>query len=244
MEEGGKQKLTREQKIGAGLLGIFVLFGFGMTVYGMVESIKRPIEWNQVRALKDAEKFRKDFIAQEFRDDVLRDTDGDGLADRDELEKYKTSPYLEDSDSDGIKDGDEIKAGKNPNCPENQECSISIGGADFQSSGNEEFSQNDLYSFLRLLGQQPSGALQVPIPQTLTAPPVPTALHAPIVPQAPAAEPPEANPTREFLLGLKSNPTLMRDFLVKNGIPQGSLDNLSNDNLEKLFEETLKQVGL
>lgn len=54
------------------------------------------------------------------------DTDHDGLTDYDEINKYKTSPYLEDSDSDGIKDGDEITQGKDPNCPEGQKCIIEV----------------------------------------------------------------------------------------------------------------------
>lgn len=51
-----------------------------------------------------------------------KDTDSDGLSDWDELNIYKTSPYLEDSDSDGIKDGAEVKNGTDPNCPEGRIC--------------------------------------------------------------------------------------------------------------------------
>jgi hypothetical protein len=41
-------------------------------------------------------------------DDGSGDTDGDGLADRDEIELYKTSPVLADTDGDGFSDYDEI----------------------------------------------------------------------------------------------------------------------------------------
>lgn len=52
---------------------------------------------------------------QEFRygndplvPDALRDTDGDGITNRDEVELYGTNPLLADTDTDGISDGLEI----------------------------------------------------------------------------------------------------------------------------------------
>lgn len=42
-------------------------------------------------------------------DPTIRDTDGDGLLDYDEINKYKTDPKLEDTDSDGANDGWEIE---------------------------------------------------------------------------------------------------------------------------------------
>jgi hypothetical protein len=42
------------------------------------------------------------------------DTDGDGLSDGDEVNKYHTSPLLADTDGDGIPDGVEIQTGTNP----------------------------------------------------------------------------------------------------------------------------------
>ncbi len=51
-----------------------------------------------------------------------KDSDGDGLSDYDELNKYGTSPYLADSDSDGKTDKQEIDAKNDPNCPENTAC--------------------------------------------------------------------------------------------------------------------------
>lgn len=43
-----------------------------------------------------------------------RDTDGDGLSDGEELFKYFTDPKRRDSDGDGIDDGDEVRNGTDP----------------------------------------------------------------------------------------------------------------------------------
>ena len=37
-----------------------------------------------------------------------KDTDGDGLFDRDEIDRYGTDPHLADTDGDGLEDGDEV----------------------------------------------------------------------------------------------------------------------------------------
>ena len=42
------------------------------------------------------------------------DTDGDGLSDGDEVNKYHTSPLIADTDGDGIPDGIEVQTGSNP----------------------------------------------------------------------------------------------------------------------------------
>lgn len=42
------------------------------------------------------------------------DSDGDGLADRDEVEQYATDPFARDSDGDSFADGEEIAKGFSP----------------------------------------------------------------------------------------------------------------------------------
>jgi len=58
---------------------------------------------------------------------LTKDTDGDGITDFEELNVYKTSPFLEDSDSDGLSDSQEIAAGRDPNCPGSESCSAVAG---------------------------------------------------------------------------------------------------------------------
>src|SRR3989338_4439411 len=51
-----------------------------------------------------------------------KDTDRDGVPDAQELQVYRTSPFLEDTDSDGASDREEIASGGDPNCPQGQDC--------------------------------------------------------------------------------------------------------------------------
>ncbi len=53
-----------------------------------------------------------------------RDTDKDTLTDYQELFTTDTSPYLRDSDGDGLADSDEVANGKDPNCPEGRTCGV------------------------------------------------------------------------------------------------------------------------
>jgi hypothetical protein len=46
------------------------------------------------------------------------DTDGDGLSDGDEVNKYHTDPLNPDTDGDGLSDGQEVKLGTNPLNPD------------------------------------------------------------------------------------------------------------------------------
>jgi hypothetical protein len=47
-------------------------------------------------------------------DPFKADTDGDGLNDSEEIEKYRTNPKKADTDGDGHTDGEEVKGGFNP----------------------------------------------------------------------------------------------------------------------------------
>lgn len=46
--------------------------------------------------------------------DKFQDSDGDGLTDLDEINKYKTHYRFSDTDGDGVSDGEEVKNGTNP----------------------------------------------------------------------------------------------------------------------------------
>lgn len=98
--------------------------GFFAIVFGgasMWFSVSNPfddlLKIGQEQAQKLAERQKAEVLAMQSID-----TDGDGLSDYLELNKYGTSPYLKDSDGDGIDDKTEIERGTDPNCPEGQNC--------------------------------------------------------------------------------------------------------------------------
>lgn len=74
----------------------------------------------------------------------LIDSDHDGLSDYDEINVYKTFPYLPDSDSDGISDKDEIAAGTDPNCQTGQTCNSADTVIDLISSSTVDTIASDL----------------------------------------------------------------------------------------------------
>lgn len=113
-------RLSHEQKIGLVLLSAFVLLAVTLGLIQMRNTIYKPFALNtSIPPLLSSQVNTPDALR-------YRDTDGDGLNDFDELYVYGTSPYLEDTDSDGISDYDEVMSGKNPLCPEGQDCAVNI----------------------------------------------------------------------------------------------------------------------
>lgn len=99
-------------------IGFFALIIAGAVMWSNLNNpfadiIRQGIEQDKVLAATQ----QAELLAQQ-----TKDTDGDGLSDYDELNKYSTSPYLKDSDSDGIDDKAEVTRGTDPNCPEGQNC--------------------------------------------------------------------------------------------------------------------------
>lgn len=144
------QPLQREQKIAAIVLAVFGVFVLIMWMAQFKKSIVSPLDTAN----------KQDGTQQEIstctgsnctgNDENLRfkDTDGDSLTDYDELNVYKTSPYLEDSDSDGLRDNVEIAGEKDPNCPEGVDCygSALLSGEseEEESAVNVDLSNTDL----------------------------------------------------------------------------------------------------
>ncbi|MDA1038143.1 MAG: hypothetical protein O2877_00465 [bacterium] len=69
---------------------------------------------------------------QAIEEQKKRDTDQDGINDYDEINIFNSSPYLVDTDSDGVADAIEISEGRDPACPEGQDCRKSFSASDAQ----------------------------------------------------------------------------------------------------------------
>ena len=142
-------------------------------------------------------------------DQRLKDTDGDGLNDWDELNTYGTSPYLEDSDSDGFSDKEEIDNDENPNCPAGRDCT----GYDplYNEDAQEEITDsNDTTSELDL------SQLNLDI----------------------SAEAVDQDLGKAMLSGELDSATL-RSLLIQAGLNKEILDQISDDELMKNYQETL-----
>ncbi len=157
-----------------------------------------------------------------------KDTDGDSLSDYDELNIYKTSPYLEDTDGDGLKDGEEIKNSADPNCPEGRTCSGGLldNSAAGQATGtpgalvspdsglNSLTNQNNTLN--SLLNQFGAGQTQTQSTNN------------------------SANSLSSDQLNALKNidAASLRQLLLQNGMDKATLDNISDADLMKSYSET------
>ncbi len=115
-----KTVLSREQKVGFGMITTFGALGLVFGVFFMWNHIASPfvINYTGPKFLTGDEK------AQQRMDSLKKlDTDSDGLSDYEELYIFKTSPYITDSDSDGSLDKAEVQGGTDPNCAPAMPCS-------------------------------------------------------------------------------------------------------------------------
>lgn len=88
----------------------------------------RQLGFNNNQEIETALQNKNESSQNQQQDEALKnvDTDKDGLSDYDELNIYKTSPFIEDSDSDGVLDKVEVDRGQDPNCPIGKDCSGSV----------------------------------------------------------------------------------------------------------------------
>ena len=112
-----------EQKVGVVIFSVTGVVGLVLSIVFIGQSLRSPfqIDYDGERFVTTSER-----NAEEIQRQKTTDTDGDGLNDYDELNVFRTSPYLADSDSDGFDDNQEIKSGNDPNCPTGQDCGRAV----------------------------------------------------------------------------------------------------------------------
>ncbi len=112
-----QEKSIKTRKAAVILLAVMGVFFVGMGFYQMSSRIKRPFK------ISDAGSSSESSVEERYLSVLqTRDTDGDGLSDYDEINVYKTSPYLEDTDSDGLSDYEEVQNFSDPTCPKGTDC--------------------------------------------------------------------------------------------------------------------------
>ncbi|MFH1236030.1 MAG: hypothetical protein V1685_03775 [Parcubacteria group bacterium] len=108
------------------VFGLILVVGLAAIVFGAIgigQVLKSPFSNSQQANISlDINAFALSNTTVDTSNLRNKDTDNDGLNDYDELYIHRTSPYLTDSDSDSTNDKDEVSAGKDPNCPEGQNC--------------------------------------------------------------------------------------------------------------------------
>lgn len=188
-----------------------------------------------------------------------KDTDRDGLPDAQELQVYKTSPFLEDTDSDGTGDRAEIEAGEDPNCPKGVECRVALFPPARQFEQQEitrklyestlipklvEFGipglsdATSIRNLLRqagipenVLSQFDDGALRAIFEQASGG----TAASAPSGPQRAGALP--------STLPSNPSPQAIRELLLRGGVDKTLIDRFSDEQLIELYQKTLVDVN-
>lgn len=179
--------------------------------------------------------------------DNTKDTDKDGIADIYELQVYRTSPFLEDSDSDGVLDKDEIDAGEDPNCPKGRDCSVFILPS-VRETEQKEITQK-LYETTIISKLAQTGIPGITDGETLRN----------FLRQAGVAEEVLNQFSNEELVkiiqegsgggqaqtgaaALPENPGALaiRDLLIKAGMDKTVLDKFSDEQIVKIYKETLK----
>lgn len=135
MEEGDPRlilkewwsELKGEQRFSVIILGVCSVAALGFSVQQFYTKLRSPF-MVPVAALKESQNYQQAqaLAAQEREAARSKDTDHDGLTDDEELNVYRTSPYLADTDSDGVSDFIEVQKGTDPNCPSDRVCAVQI----------------------------------------------------------------------------------------------------------------------
>ncbi len=114
------RNLPRPQKVAVVSLGIVAIGILVIWFWQFNTRINSPFQPSK-EEVAQAEKAQAEKEALTLANQT-KDTDSDGLTDVEEVNNYKTSPYLEDTDGDGLSDFSEIKSNKDPLCAEGASC--------------------------------------------------------------------------------------------------------------------------
>ncbi|MBP6945218.1 hypothetical protein KBD61_01020 [Patescibacteria group bacterium] len=159
---------TSEQQLGVGVFGICGALTLVFSSWYLHAQIQAPFLASRTQLVASRELVNELSKNQQTQDALrLKDTDGDGLNDWDELNTYRTSPYLADSDSDGLQDGLELSRGTDPNCPQGRECQPRLDGLTQRSTTS---SGAGLLQGTAAAGAAAAGGQATTPPAQLTAP--------------------------------------------------------------------------
>ncbi len=219
---GPPKPISKGQKVAVVFLAFFGLFVIIAWAVQLNKSIRAPFApAGKTQALSQAATARSEQALKS------QDTDSDGLSDWDELNVYKTSPYLEDTDSDGINDKAEVEAGTDPNCPAGRDC-YSSGLA--EPTGEEAASSSG--NILALPGL--NAANQASLNQAWQI----RGVNANNGQTAATTSQSSINSDYLKLISGNIDPATLRRILLEHGMDKKMLDKISDDQLMQSFRET------
>lgn len=225
------------------------LFAFDRSIAGSLDKIETALQQNDNdAAISDNPS------AQELSELQNKDTDSDTLTDFQELYVYGTSPYLPDSDSDTLPDNEELAQGTNPNCVEGAACSQAReeGTGDASSSAAKAFSELNPDEALEQFGVSEDGTVDA---QKLREQLKKLGVPADVVDQADDATllkvfeetvSQTENGANAFVNIADKAEELRnlsaqekRNLLIEAGVDTGTVQQLSDDQLNELFNKTV-----
>lgn len=200
---------SKRQKIAVAVLAIFGILVIVFWAVQFKTSLKNSLKHSS-STNTESSGANEDVVANENNksNEILKtkDSDSDGLSDWDELNTYKTSPYLEDSDSDGYLDKKEIETDNDPNCPMGQVCVVA---SDAEETVPEPTADSTSQTMNNVLG---------------------------------------TSATTDSSVSFNSSPNsgnidaaTLRKLLLQGGIDQSMLDNTSDADLLKIYQESLEE---
>jgi hypothetical protein len=218
--EENVQPLTKGQKVGAAALAFFSFLVIVLWMIQFKNSIYSPFAYK-------GDDQAIDIIEQPVGNDdqalKLKDTDGDGLSDYDELNIYKISPYLADSDSDGFGDKEEVVSGNDPNCPQGKDCTGFDSAAPIPDTNSASSTAAATGITLDNLMQRNSQAEQ-------------------IINSAASSSAPSQDDLQAYLSSGQISAAELRTMLLQAGMAKDVLDQIKDEDLLASFQEVLGQV--
>lgn len=209
-----RHHLTKEQKAGLVLLLLIGIVGAFFGLKSFPARLSRPFEIQFASYTGERFMTLSEREAAETERQKSIDSDSDGLNDYDELNVYKTSPYLADSDSDGFDDKTEIFTSHDPNCPEGKDCA---SGSSLTSSsegvveGDAGQTANLLLQAMNLSDSDYQGTSFETIDDIM-----------------------------DFFAQLK--PDDIRSLLIAQGLPKETVDSFSDEEVRELLAASLEEA--
>ena len=209
-EQNSNPNLSLKQKAGVAVLAVFGVVLLFVWAADLKNTFNNSLNPGGESGQESPEVCPGGDCFSEQRENV--DSDGDGLTDWEETEKYGTSPYLEDTDGDGYSDKEEIETGHDPNCPRGEDC---YGGDSLEEETGTETATTSGAGLPAGGGMMPGNLNTGNIDM-------------------------EESEVQEMMEG-EVTPEKLRQLLAQSGIDQQMLSSVSDQELMQAYQETLNQ---